>query len=236
MKTALVTGGSRGIGSAIVRLLADKGFKVAFTYNNAEDAAKNLCRETGAVCFKANFENADDTRAAVKNICNALGDIDLIVNNAGICSFGVFNNITESEWARVMNVNLNAAYRVIQEALPFMLSKKDGCIINISSIWGVAGSSCEVAYSVSKAGLIGLTKALAKELSPSNIRVNCVCPGVIDTDMNKMLDDGTIDELKAETPLGRLGKAEEIAQAVYALYENKFITGQILTVDGGFIL
>ncbi len=236
MKTALVTGGSRGIGSAIVRLLAAKGFKVAFTYNNAEDAAKKLSDETGSVCFKANFESADDTRAAVKNICNTLGNIDLIVNNAGICSFGVFNNITENEWARVMNVNLNAAYRVIQEALPFMLSKKDGCIINISSIWGVAGSSCEVAYSVSKAGIIGLTKALAKELAPSNIRVNCVCPGVIDTDMNKMLDDDTIDELKTETPLGRLGKAEEIAQAVCMLYENKFITGQILTVDGGFIL
>jgi len=235
MKKVIITGGSRGIGKAAVELFS-KDCRVAFTYNNSEDMANELALKTGSLCFKANFENETETRKAIQEAVKALGGVDLLINNAGVCSFGVFNNITETEWGRVMSVNLNAPYRTIQEVLPFMLQNHEGCIINVSSIWGVAGSSCEVAYSTAKAGLIGMTKALAKELAPSNIRVNCIAPGVIDTDMNGCLDAETIEGIKEDTPLGRLGTPSEIAHAMKFFFENNFTTGQVLTVDGGFIL
>lgn len=235
MKKVIITGGSRGIGKAAVELFSED-CQVAFTYNNAEAKAMELADKTGALCFKANFENESETRNVIRSAAEKLGGVDLLINNAGVCSFGVFNNISEAEWGRVMSVNLNAPYRAIQEVLPFMLQKQQGCIINVSSIWGVAGSSCEVAYSTAKAGLIGMTKALAKELAPSNIRVNCIAPGVIDTDMNACLDADTVEGIKEDTPLGRLGTPCEIAHAMKFFFENNFTTGQILTVDGGFIL
>ena len=231
MKNVLITGGSKGIGACLVESFVKKGYNVAFTYNNTEKEFE------GAKGFKGDFASSVQTRRAITAAAEYLGGADILINNAGISHFALFTDIFEEDWQRVMDINLNSAYRASQIVLPYMINNKCGRIINISSMWGVSGSSCEVAYSVSKAGLIGLTKALAKEVGPSGITVNCIAPGVIDTDMNKHLKEAVMEELVENTAMCRIGKPADIAAA--ALYlaseEASFITGQVLTVDGGFI-
>ena len=242
-KTILVTGGSRGIGRATVRLAALRGYRVVFTYRErAEEAAKltEEIRRAGQDCLsvQTDVSLADDVERLYREAIDAFGRVDVIVNNAGISSFSLFTDLSEEEWDHTFAVNTKGAFLVSKAFLPPMIDRKYGRIINVSSMWGISGSSCEVHYSASKAALIGMTKALAKELGPSGITVNCVAPGVIDTDMNAMLDEETRKELAEETPLCRLGTPEEVAQTILFLAsdEASFITGQTISTDGGFVL
>ena len=242
-KTAFVTGGSRGIGRAVVRRLAAEGWSVGIDYLQARDQALALereLRERGTDCLAVQGDVADRAAiaAAIRRVEEALGPVSLLVNNAGIAGQRQFQDLTEADWRRFFAVNLDGAFHAIQAVLPHMLHEKAGSIVNVSSIWGLRGASCEVAYSASKAALIGLTRSLAMELAPSGIRVNCVAPGVIRTDMVEVLGEETLAALAEETPAGRLGTAEEVAAAVAFLAGDgaSFITGQVLTADGGFIL
>lgn len=238
MKTALVTGGSRGIGRAVVEELCRNGYSVAFTYKNSETEAKSLAESTGAIAIKADSAIEADVISAVEYATETLGKIDCLVNNAGVSAFSLFGDITLDEWNRVFAVNLTGAFLYSREVSRGMINRKCGKIINISSIWGLVGSSCEVHYSASKAGLIGMTKALAKELGPSGITVNAIAPGVIDTEMNASLGAETLEGLKEETPLMRLGLASEVAKSVLYLSSDgaNFVTGQVLNVSGGFVI
>lgn len=236
MKTALITGGSRGIGAATARRFAKEGFRVIINYNNSEAQAKALAAETGGIAIRADVGSPEQVAAMAEKITAEHGALDVIVNNAGIAHFGLLTDMSEAEWQNLVNINLGGAFRVTKGLIRPMIAAGRGCVINISSMWGQVGASCEAAYSASKAGLIGLTKALAKELGPSGIRVNCIAPGVIDTDMNASLDDETLEELKEETPLGVIGSPEDVADAAYFLYENEFVTGQVIGVNGGFVI
>ena len=236
MKTVLITGGSRGIGRAMVELFSKNGYMVAFTYKNSENEAKTVAESTGALAIRADSEDENDVAKAVEVAERELSHIDCLVNNAGVSSFSLFTDVTLAEWNRIMAVNLTGAFLYSRSVIPGMVRRGSGRIINISSMWGLVGSSCEVAYSASKAGVIGFTKALAKEVGPSNIRVNCVAPGAIDTDMNSALDETALKELCDETPLGKIGLASDVAKAVVALCDNEFITGQVLSVNGGLII
>jgi 3-oxoacyl-[acyl-carrier protein] reductase len=244
MKTVLVTGGSRGIGAALCRAFAAEGYRVAINYNKsrsaAEELAERLRAETGADCaaFRANVADSGEVSAMFKAVGERFGAVDVLVNNAGISSQRLFTDITDEEWREITGVNLDGAFFCSREALPDMIRKKSGCIINISSMWGETGASCEVHYSATKAGIIGLTKALAKEVAPSGVRVNAITPGVIMTDMMSGFDAQTVAVLREETPLNRLGTPEDIANAALFLASEKasFITGQILGVNGGFLI
>ena len=243
MKTALVTGSSRGIGRAVARELAHQGWAVGINYLHREDKAQELVEElTAAGCQDAVFQEDVADGAAVASMVKELGEtfspVELVVNNAGVAGQSLFQDISDEMWNRYLAVNLGGARNTIKAALPHMISEKRGCIVNISSIWGQRGASCEVAYACTKAGIIALTRSLAMELAPSGIRVNCVAPGVINTDMVQVLGQETLDELAKETPLGRLGTPEDIAYAVsfFASERAGFITGQVLTADGGFIV
>ncbi len=243
MKTALVTGSSRGIGRAVARELAHQGWAVGINYLHREDKAQELVEElTAAGCQAAAFQADVANGAAVASMVKELGEtfspVELVVNNAGVAGQSLFQDISDEMWNRYLAVNLGGARNTIKVALPHMISEKRGCIVNISSIWGQRGASCEVAYACTKAGIIALTRSLAMELAPSGIRVNCVAPGVINTDMVQVLGQETLDELAKETPLGRLGTPEDIAYAVsfFASERAGFITGQVLTADGGFIV
>lgn len=243
MKTALITGASRGIGRAIARELAHEGWAVGINYLRREDKAQELVEElTAAGCQAAAFQADVADGAAVENMVRTLGEIfspvELVVNNAGMSDQGLFQDISDELWDRYLAVNLSGARNTIKAALPHMLHEKRGGIINISSIWGQRGASCEVTYACTKAAIIGLTRSLALELAPSGIRVNCVAPGVIQTDMVWALGQDTVDALKEQTPIGRLGTPEDIAYAVAFLASERagFITGQVLTADGGFIV
>lgn len=243
MKTALVTGSSRGIGRAVARELAHQGWAVGINYLHREDKAQELVEElTTAGCQAAAFQADVADGAAVASMVKELGEtfspVELVVNNAGVAGQSLFQDISDEMWNRYLAVNLGGARNTIKAALPHMISEKRGCIVNISSIWGQRGASCEVAYACTKAGIIALTRSLAMELAPSGIRVNCVAPGVINTDMVQVLGQETLDELAKETPLGRLGTPEDIAYAVsfFASERAGFITGQVLTADGGFIV
>ena len=243
MKTALVTGSSRGIGRAVARELAHQGWAVGINYLHREDKAQELVEElTAAGCQAAAFQADVADGAAVASMVKELGEtfspVELVVNNAGVAGQSLFQDISDEMWNRYLAVNLGGARNTIKAALPHMISEKRGCIVNISSIWGQRGASCEVAYACTKAGIIALTHSLAMELAPSGIRVNCVAPGVINTDMVQVLGQETLDELAKETPLGRLGTPEDIAYAVsfFASERAGFITGQVLTADGGFIV
>lgn len=238
MKTVLITGASRGIGAATAKRFAEGGYNVVINYNKSEAEAKSLAELINACAIKADIGNPAEVEEMMRIIEKDFGGADVIINNAGVSKFGLFTDMTEDEWQEIININLSGAYRVTRCGVKPMIAKKCGCIINISSMWGQVGSSCESAYSASKAGLIGLTKALAKELGPSNIRVNCIAPGVIDTDMNSSLTAETLAELAEDTPLMRLGKPEDIAELAFFLASDGagFITGQIIGSNGGFVI
>lgn len=245
MKTVIVTGGSRGIGKAIVYAFANAGYNVILNYNQSEQSAKNIVEDLkdckGVVeMFKADVSCREQVDAMVEYVNKEFGGIDVVVNNAGISHVGLFDETTEEEFRRVMDVNLMGVFNVTQAALKeCMLSKKDGVIINISSIWGISGASCEVAYSASKAGVIGLTKGLAKELAPSNITVNAIAPGAIATDMiYKEYTEQEITTIEKDIPMGRLGTPIEIANlALYLASDNaRYITGQVISPNGGMVI
>ncbi len=242
-KTAFVTGGSRGIGRAVVRRLAAEGYAVGINYLRSREQAEALAaelREQGceALAVQADVADREAVTAAVRQVEAAFGPVTALVNNAGIAQNDLFQDTPEELWRRMFAVHADGAFHTIQAVLPHMLHEKAGGIVNISSIWGLRGASCEVAYAASKAAVIGLTRSLAMELAPSHIRVNCVAPGVIETDMVKGLGEETVASLVDQTPAGRLGSPEDVARAVaFLLREDAdFITGQVLTVDGGFIL
>ncbi len=242
-KVALVTGASRGIGQGIALQLAREGWDVCVNYLQQQEAAEAVAAQISSIGQNAIAVQADvaDSKAVNAMVCaveSQLGPISLLVNNAGISGQGLFQDTSDEMWDRHMAVNLGGTRNTIRAVLPHMLSEKSGCIVNISSIWGLRGASCEVAYACSKAAVIGLTRSLALELAPSGIRVNCVAPGCIDTDMVKVLGDETRAMLVEETPLGRLGTPEDIAHAVafFASDKASFLTGQVLTADGGFIV
>lgn len=240
-RSALVTGASRGIGRAIAAALAREGWPVCVNYLERRDAAGELVRELrdqgrAAMAVQADVSDREAVENMVRAASEELGPVELLVNNAGISHQGLFQDLDDGDWDRLLAVNLTGPRNAIGAVLPHMLSGKWGCIINISSIWGLRGGSCETAYAVTKAGIIGLTRSLALELAPSGIRVNCVAPGCVETDMVRRLGEETRSMLVEETPLGRLGRPEDIAEAAAFLASEKaaFITGQVLTADGGF--
>lgn len=234
MSVILVTGGTGAIGSAIAAEFA-KTDDVVITYNSRADEAERLCRELHCQAVQADVSDHDSARRAVEQVVHDYGRLDVLVNNAGIAQIKLFTDITPADWSRIISVNLTGVFNMTQAAVKPMISRKSGAIVNISSVWGVYGGACESAYSASKAGIIGLTKALSRELGASGITVNAVAPGVIDSPMNSShLDEQELSELAEQTPLCRLGQPEEVAKAVRALAENRFITGQVLGVDGGF--
>ena len=238
MKTVLINGGSRGIGKECVKLFCERGYAVAFTYKNSEEEARKLAQETGALAICADSKREEDVKRAVALTVEKYGDIDCLINSAAVSSFSLLTDLSLEEWNDTISVNLTGVFLYSKAVIPYMVKKKQGRIINISSMWGVVGSSCEAHYSATKAGVIGLTKALAKELGPSGITVNAIAPGVIDTDMNKSLSSEDIDALKEETPLLRIGKPREVAESAWFLASDaaSFITADVLNISGGFVV
>ena len=242
-QVALVTGASRGIGRAVALQLGREGYDVCVNYlchrREAEDVVRALLAQgQNAVAVQADVADGRAVAAMVRTAEESLGPVTLLVNNAGVAGQAQFQDITDEMWDRYLAVNLGGARNTIRAVLPHMLWEKAGCVVNISSIWGLRGASCEVAYACTKAAIIALTRSLAVELAPSGIRVNCVAPGVIDTDMVQVLGRETLQDLAEQTPLGRLGRPEDVAAAVSFLASERasFITGQVLGADGGFIV
>lgn len=242
-RTALITGASRGIGAACAAALASHGWQVAINYNTGEKPAAELAEKIsagGGACFtvKANVADAAEVRRMISLTEARFGTIDLLVNNAGIAQQKLFTALTEDDWDAMFDVNVKGMFLCSQGAARGMIAAHGGCIINIGSIWGLCGGSCEVHYSASKAAVTGFTKALAKELAPSGIRVNCIAPGVIATEMNAALPPDTLETLREETPLGVIGKPDDIASLVCFLASESanFITGQIISPNGGFLI
>ena len=232
MRTVLITGGSRGIGGACVRRFAARGDRVWFLYEKNEDAAALVARETGATAIRCDVADAAQVAAAF----DRLPPLDVLICSAGIVQYGVISSITDAEWRRLFAVNVDGVFHCVRAALPGMLEKKDGCIVTVSSMWGQVGASCEAGYSATKGAVIALSKALAQELGPSNIRVNSIAPGVIYTDMCAALGEDTRAMLRDETPLERLGQPDDVARAAEYLADADFITGQVLAVNGGFVI
>ena len=232
----LITGGSRGIGRACVERFVRDGHAVAFLYKSNDTAANELSAATGALAIKADIASSDDVRRAMVQIKETLGDIDVLVNNAGVAQIKLFTDLTDEDWQKMLATNLSGAFFVTREVAKSMIANHCGRIINVGSMWGKLGASCEVHYSAAKAGLRGMTMALAKELGPSGITVNCVEPGVIATEMNAKLDEETLAALKEETPLCRIGTPDEVASLIAFLASDEagFITGQCIGIDGGF--
>ena len=244
MSSVLITGASRGIGAAAARLFAQNGWDVALNYNHSHCEALELAGELSrlggrAVPIQADVSVLEQAERLIQEAEGELGPLDAVVCNAGVAlPQQLLTDTTASQWRQVMSVDLDGMFHTLHAAIPGMVRQKRGAIVTVSSMWGVTGGSCEVPYSAAKAGVTGLTKALAKELGPSNIRVNCVAPGVIETDMNAHLSPEDLEALGEETPLGRIGKPEEIAQAIFFLAseQSSFITGQVLRVDGGMVI
>ena len=232
MSTVVITGGSRGIGAAAVKLFAQKGYRVFFLYEKEHDAAKAVCAATGAQAFCCDVADAEAVKAAFAQI----GHVDILICNAGIVYTGLMSQMEEAQWDRIFDVNVKGIYHCVNAAMGAFLQTHSGCIITVSSMWGQVGASCEAAYSATKGAVIALTKALAQELGPSGIRVNCVAPGVIQTDMCANVDPQIMDELKEQTPVGRLGMPEDVAKAMLYLADAEFVTGQVLPVNGGFVI
>lgn len=236
MFTALITGGSRGIGAAAVRAFCAAGYRTAFFYFRSEEAAHMLAKETGAYAIRCDVRDSSSVNAACAEAQKLLSHIDVLVNNAGIAQQKLFTDITDDDWRSMLDTNLSGAFYASRAVLPDMISRRYGRIINVGSIWGQVGASCEVHYSAAKAGLIGLTKGLAKEVGLSGVTVNCICPGVIETDMLSSFTKEDLAALAEETPVGRLGTPQDIAHSLLWLADEKagFVTGQIIGVNGGF--
>ena len=234
-KVAIVTGASRGIGRAIAKSLANKDYIVIANYNKSEKEAIELKNEINNIdIFKADVSKRDEVKSLVEYTLNKYGKIDVLVNNAGIDNEKLFQDITDEDWQNVINTNLYSVFCVTQEVVNNMIHNKSGCIINISSIYAIQGGPCAAIYTASKAGIDGITKSLAKELGPSNIRVNSIAPGFIDTDMNKKYKTSEINDIKNETPLQKIGRPEDIAKCVNWLVEDEFTTGQVISINGGW--
>ena len=232
MKHVLITGGSRGIGAAAVAAFAARGDDVTFLYHRNHEAAQTVARRTGATPLCCDVANGD----AVARLAPQLQQTEILINNAGICHTGLISQITPQQWQRLFDVNVTGIYHCVNTVLPGMLARQAGCIINVSSMWGQVGASCEAAYSATKGAVLALTKALAQELGPSHIRVNAVAPGVILTDMCREIDPAVLESLQEETPIGRHGTPEDVAQAMCYLADATFVTGQVLPVNGGFVI
>ncbi len=232
MSTVVITGGSRGIGAAAVAAFARRGDRVYFLFEKDREAAQSVAQRTGAAAICCDVSDG----AAVKSAFAAIGGVDILICSAGICRYGLMSMLPESEWDRLFNVNVKGIYHCVNAAMPAFLAKQAGCVITVSSMWGQTGASCEAAYSATKGAVIALTKALAKELGPSGVRVNCVAPGVIQTDMCADVDPEIMAAMAQETPLGRNGTPEDVASAMVYLAEADFITGQVLPVNGGYVI
>ena len=240
-KVVVVTGGSRGIGAQIVKTLANENYKVILNYNNSKEQAEKIQQELleqgkEIEIIKADVSKKEEAEKLIQFAINKFNKIDILINNAGISQEGLFTDVTEEEWQKIINTNLNSVFYCNQQALKYMIQEQQGCIINISSIWGETGASCEVAYSTTKAAINGMTKALAKEVGPSNIRVKAIAPGIIDTDMNKNLTIEEHKQIKEQIPLNRIGKAIDIAKCVKWLVEDEYTTGQIISINGGWYI
>lgn len=240
-KIAIITGASRGIGREIAKQLAKSQIQVIANYNHSEKEAIQLKQELEKEniiidIVKADISKREEAQRLVEFVLKKYHKVDILINNAGISEYKIFTDETDEDWNRVINTNLYSAFIMSQEVIPSMVHHKNGCIINISSIWGMVGSSLEVLYSISKAGMNGMTKALAKELGPSNIRVNAIAPGAINTAMNANLSREELKQLEEDTPLGRIGTPEDIAKCVTWLVEDTFTTGQVISVNGGWII
>lgn len=232
MKTVVITGGSRGIGAAAVELFAAKGHRVYFLYEKNHAAAEEVSKRTGATAICCDVADS----AAVKETVAAIPDVDILICNAGICFTGLMSSMPEADWNRIFDVNVKGIYNCVNAAMPAFLKKQAGSIVTVSSMWGQSGASCEAAYSATKGAVIALTQALAKELGPSGIRVNCVAPGVIMTDMCANVDPEILEEMAADTPVGRNGTPMDVAKAMEYLANAEFVTGQVLPVNGGYVI
>jgi len=232
MRTVVITGGSRGIGAAAVREFAARGDRVFFLYEKDHASAAKVAEQTGAVAICCDVADG----AGVKKAFAQIPDVDVLICNAGIMHFGLLSMMEEAAWDRLFAVNVKGIYHCVNEAMPFFLKKQAGCIITVSSMWGQVGASCEAAYSATKGAVIALTKALAKELGPSGIRVNCVAPGVILTDMCAGVEPEILEEMAQDTPVGRNGRPEDVAKAFAYLADAEFVTGDVLSVSGGYIV
>ena len=230
--TVVITGGSRGIGAEAVRQFAARGHRVYFLYETQHEKAKAVAESTGATAICCDVADGQAVKAAFAQI----PDVDILICNAGIVHYGLMSTMEEAQWDRLFDVNVKGMYHCINAAMPSFLQKQSGCIITVSSMWGQVGASCEAAYSATKGAVIALTKALAQELGPAGIRVNCVAPGVIATDMCANVDPEVMESLKAETPVGRNGTPADVAQAMLYLADAEFVTGQVLPVNGGFVI
>ena len=233
-KVVVVTGGSRGIGAQIVKTLANENYKVILNYNNSKEQAEKIQQElleqgNEIEIIKADVSKREETEKLIQFAINKFNKIDVLINNAGISQEGLFTDVTEEEWQKIINTNLNSVFYCNQQALKYMIPEQQGCIINISSIWGETGASCEVAYSTTKAAINGMTKALA-------IRVNAIAPGIIDTDMNRNLTNEELEQIKEQIPLNKIGKALDIAKCVKWLIEDEYTTGQIISINGGWYI
>ncbi len=240
-KIAIVTGASRGIGREVAKELAESRITVIANYNKSEEEAKKLQQELEEQdlkleIFKADVSKREDVKKLVEYTIKKYGKIDILINNAGISEYKLFTDETDEDWDKLINTNLYSAFAMSQEVIPNMVHNKKGCIINISSIWGIVGGSLEVLYSISKAGLDGMTKALAKELGPSNIRVNSIAPGMINTKMNSKFTEKEIEEIKEEIPLERLGDPQDVAKCVKWLIDDNYTTGQVISINGGWVI
>lgn len=238
-KVVIVTGGSKGIGANIVTGLANEGYDVILNYNKSEEAAKKIKQQLSIQgknieIYKADVSKRDEVKGLIEFCIEKYGKIDILINNAGISQIKLFTDITDEDWNNMIQTNLTANFYTTQEALKHMINNKQGCIINISSIWAITGASCEVHYSAAKAGLDGMTKALAKELGPSNIRVNSIAPGIINTDMNAELSEEDKVNIVQEIPLQRIGYPQSITNCVKWLINDDYTTGQIISVNGGW--
>ena len=232
MKNVVITGGSRGIGAAAVKAFASRGDRVFFLYEKEHAAAKAVAEYTGATAIRCDVADGEAVKAAFSQI----GDVDILICNAGICHTGLMRMTSEQEWDRLFAVNVKGIYHCVNAATAAFLKKQAGCVITVSSMWGQVGASCEAAYSATKGAVIALTKALAKELGPSGVRVNCVAPGVILTDMCAEVDPDILKEMGDETPVGRNGTAQDVASAMVYLADAEFVTGQVLPVNGGYVI